>query len=87
MSPIQAIRAFNKVWGPKADALAVAAQADAGFDGGEFSGPAYGYITVRVFEETLAAVAERFGLTAAELDNAIQQYERDQQQRWQEVQA
>lgn len=74
----QAIRALRRVWAPKAESFAIGAAADAGFDGGEWSGPAHSHMEQDEYQATLAAVGSRFGLTAEQLEYAIYQADVEQ---------
>lgn len=67
----RAARAFIRVWNPMAEQLAYAADADAGFDGGEWSAPAHGALREYEFEKCIARVAERFGVTAESLEQEV----------------
>lgn len=69
---MQAVRAFNRIWGPISDRLEGVAEADAGFDGGEFSGKFHGELLEREFWRVMDLVAARFGLTGAQLYAAIE---------------
>jgi hypothetical protein len=62
-----AVRAFNRVWRPISDRLEMAADADAGFDAGEFSGKFHGDLMGREFFRCLDLVATRFGITGNQL--------------------
>jgi len=67
----RAVRAFARVWGPKSESFAIGAAADAGFDGGEWSGPANSCAEQAEYQATVAMVASRFGVTADQLEEAI----------------
>lgn len=66
-----AVRAFRKVFAPIEFSLAVGREADAGFDAGEWSGPAHSRIEEQEHAECVARVAARFGMTAEELDHDV----------------
>lgn len=66
-----AVRAFRRVWGPKSEALGEAEAADAGFDAGEFSGPAHANIQLDEYNAALERVARRFGIEATALDSMV----------------
>lgn len=74
MSQLTAVRAFERIWEPIASALDEAERADAGFDGGEWSGPAHANIYDREYRRILALVAGRFGMDEDGLDLALQHY-------------
>jgi len=63
-----AVRAFTRAWAPIAESHAEGAQADAGFDAGEFSGPAHATLEHDAYWAALERVAERFRLTVVMLD-------------------
>jgi len=60
---LNAVRAFNRVWMPKQERHEYGMEADAGFDGGEWSGPIHCDMMERDYYATMKRVAERFGLT------------------------
>lgn len=64
MTAIQALRIFNRLWARYAPLAAMAQEADAGFDGGEWSGPLHGEAQDAEFERLLQLVAERTGVAA-----------------------
>jgi hypothetical protein len=68
----RAVRAFARVWGPKAESLAEAAYYDSLFDGGEWSARLSANIEQREYEKTLAYVALRFNMTPGYLEHAIE---------------
>jgi hypothetical protein len=74
---IQAVRAFNRVWGPISDQLEMGAQADAGFDAGEWSGPANSELLGQEFFRCLDMVAARFEITGAQLHEALEMASQD----------
>lgn len=63
----RAVRAFDRIIGPKFHSLFLAEEADAGFDGGEFSGPAHGEDVDSVINEVAQTVATCFGYTRGEV--------------------
>jgi hypothetical protein len=75
----QAIRAFNRVWAPHAEAFAMAADLDAGFDGGEWSRGINDRMEAREFADCLQRVARRFDLSAQQLEEMIQQADYESQ--------
>jgi len=74
----QAVRAYHRIMRPWWANQEEAEAADAGFDGGEWSGPAHARITEHVEEETMRHVAGRFNvpLRAMELE-IMRQYHED----------
>lgn len=77
-----AIRAFIRVWNPIADELEEGARIDAGFDGGEFSGPANARYASYEHEKVCRQIAERFGMTGDELSLQVWVYDNEQQDRF-----
>jgi hypothetical protein len=73
-----AVKAMVRLWAPIGESFAIGAEADAQFDGGEWSGPANSTREQEVYEALLTRVAERFGLTSQALDYAIQKKEYDE---------
>ena len=69
----RAVRAFNRLWAPIAEALEVGAACDRGFDGGEWSDSASANTWQREFLALVDRVARRFGLRAQELENALEE--------------
>lgn len=67
-----AVRALARVWRPIGEQLAMAEAADAGFDGGEFSGPMHARYEEKVYHETAADVAARFNLQGPTLEEMVQ---------------
>lgn len=74
-----AARAFRRIWAEKSCALSIGAAADAGFDGGEFSAGFHANLTHEAQEQAMEAVAQRFGMTAYQLDAALH---RDEDEWW-----
>jgi hypothetical protein len=72
---IRAVRALNRVWFPIDTQLEIIAEADRGFDRGEWSDVASANTYEREWWNCLARVAPRFGLTAQELNDAVSEYE------------
>lgn len=70
---IRAVRAFNRVWKPISKNLVYAECCDAGFDGGEFSGPAHRRLFEAQYECVLTKVAIRFGMVAQDLERDVEQ--------------
>lgn len=68
-----AIRAFGRIWFWISRELDRGAEADAGFDGGEFSGPINAKYQEEEYARQIAKVAARFGLDAEHLDNAVRE--------------
>lgn len=68
-------RSFIKIWNAKAEKFSRAAELDAMFDGGEFSGPYHFEMASDDYNKTLASVASRFDITASKLENLV--YEHD----------
>lgn len=68
---IRAVRAFRRVYNPIAKLRCEATEADAGFDGGEFSRGWHAAASVNEYNRTLARVAHRFGMRARQLHNAV----------------
>ena len=66
-----AVRAFNRTYGPIAERRNMAERADAGFDGGEWSRVSHSNMAFDEFNETLARVAPRFGMTLDELESHV----------------
>jgi hypothetical protein len=62
-----ALRAFTHIYAPIAERQWIGAQADAGFDGGEWSGPAHSRILERIEQRIARDVAARFDMTGQEL--------------------
>jgi hypothetical protein len=77
---LTAAKTALRVWAPKAVQLDLIERADAGFDGGEWSGPWHAERQREAYERTLAEVAPRFGLTAPQLEYAIEVYEHEQEE-------
>lgn len=76
----QAVRIFNRVWAPIQRAHDNGRQADAGFDSGEFSGPAHDEMEAIELTECCDRVAAQLGMTSDELWEALseaEQYELD----------
>lgn len=67
----RAVRAFRRVYDPIAKLRCEATEADAGFDGGEFSRGWHAAASVNEYNRTLARVAHRFGMRARQLHNAV----------------
>ena len=78
MSKFLPCRVFTKIWREKSEALGVGAEADAGFDAGEFSGAYHGSLYVSEFEKTLEYVAKRFDMEPKELDALVYEAEMKQ---------
>jgi hypothetical protein len=69
---MQAIRALRRIYsGPTAQAMAEAADCDAHFDGGEWSGPAHAEMMDDWLQEKLRHVAAAYGLDTATLGRAL----------------
>jgi hypothetical protein len=68
-----AVRAYNKVWGPLARSMSEAEECDAHFDGGEWSGPAWGRIWEEQEDRVRKLVAERFGITPQQLEQSVRE--------------
>lgn len=66
-----AIRAAHRVLRPILESCEQGRAADAGFDGGEFSGPAHDRLEMDERTEALQRVGARFGLTADDLEHAM----------------
>ena len=66
-----AVRAFRKVWEPIAAEHELAAEMDAGFDAGEWSGPAHANLECAAYEACLHRVAAKFNLSATVLGNQL----------------
>ena len=66
-----AVRAFHRVWFPIAASIAMGAEADAGFDGGEFSVEAHYHAEMQAYLDTLEMVANRFGMGVVDLSNDV----------------
>jgi hypothetical protein len=64
-----AVRAFRRIMVPISDSHDEAARWDAGFDGGEFSGPAHDRMLEEEYQRVLEIVAGRFGIEPADLEN------------------
>jgi len=73
-----AVRSFNKVFAPRSHELCMAADADAKFDGGEFSASfhaeQYESEELRIASE----VGAHFGLSGEELYEMVMRYEHEQ---------
>lgn len=74
MSRFAPAKAFERIWEPIALDLDTGRLADAGFDGGEFSGPAHDTYYDRAYQALLERVAPRFKMTPRELDWMLQEY-------------
>jgi uncharacterized membrane protein len=78
----QAARAYLRILRPISEAMDMAAIADAGFDGGEWSDAA----SDRMFEDeecrVLDLVANRFGITQSDLVNAIYESSARNDEEW-----
>ena len=61
---LSACRAFDRIYASKTEGWEEAEYADAHWDGGEWSGPAWADNWQRVEEECYAIVGERFGMSA-----------------------
>lgn len=66
-----AVRAFRRVWEPIGESMAEAEAADAGFDGGEWSGPAHSCMQQEEYHKLLARVGARFGYSESFLGNLV----------------
>lgn len=66
-----AVRAYVRLQTTIMAELDYAARADAGFDGGEWSGPAHDFIAERTLQALMERVAVRFGVTAEQLERAL----------------
>lgn len=77
ITPVEraAARALGRVHGPKARALDIAAEMNAAFDGGEWSGPADAERAEASYCDSLALVADRFGMDPARLDLVVRDLE------------
>lgn len=77
ITPVEraAARALGRVYGPQARQLAEAAQADAKFDGGEWSAAAHGDCAQRAYLDALALVADRFSMDPARLELVVRDLE------------
>ena len=82
MNKFLPVRSFQKIWSVKSDAISFAAEMDAGFDAGEFSGPMHGERAEGEYEATLRYVAERFEMESKELENLIYAYGMEQFERY-----
>jgi hypothetical protein len=71
MTPIQALRIFNKVWEKTVALNEVACECDAKFDAGEWSGPAHARAEEEAFEKTLAMVAQVTGVSVEDILNEM----------------
>jgi hypothetical protein len=79
-----AVRAFIRVMMPRWRSQEEAAAADAGFDGGEWSGRWHAEAAEREADEMAARIAPRFGLTTAMLEAHLLGYAHEQQQHFME---
>ena len=70
-----AIRAFHKLWMQHSPDLAYAREMDAGFDGGEFSGPAHDNLEEEEYQRIVSIVAERFLIDPLYLNDKIDEAE------------
>jgi hypothetical protein len=70
----QAVRAFNRIWEPISESIELAADADAGFDAGEWSGDHHAKRLADEFYRVMELVAGRFGLTRQELHAELEFY-------------
>ena len=66
-----AVAEFNNHWNPIAQGLDEAEEADAGYDAGEFSSAFHGRIYAAAWGEALNLVAVKFGVSEAELEDAV----------------
>jgi len=64
-----AARAFERIVNPKLHAAYEIEQCDAGFDGGEWSGSFHADVQQEIVAQTMAEVAERFGVSVSDLEN------------------
>jgi hypothetical protein len=79
-----AVRALRRVMQPINAAQTEAAALDAGFDAGEWSGPAHARLLDELEREATARVAARFGLTPQKLCNMETAAEWNELRRFQE---
>ena len=78
----QAGRSFERLWAPRAASYEMAYHYDAGFDAGEFSGPAFFLFVVCVFLVMVERVAARYGLLAAQLEAHVSDKPNKEFDRW-----
>jgi hypothetical protein len=78
---LQAVRAFARIIEPINASHDECIEADAGFDAGEFSGPAHDRMLMEEYERVAAVVAPRFGLDADLLLHAYGWWASDQSDR------
>ena len=74
LTPNQAARAFQRIWEPIDLSLGEAATYDAGFDGGEWSGPAHATIREKQLDACLARVAPLMGYDPDDLFRAWERW-------------
>lgn len=71
MNATQAARVFNRVYAPIAERRSLAEDADAGFDAGEWSGPAHARDADREYVRTLRSVARRVNVRPKAIHNEL----------------
>lgn len=70
-TPIQALRAYTKIMKPLWIRHEEGSQADAGFDGGEFSGPWHDNRISQIEQAAIDYVADRMGVTVEDIEIAM----------------
>lgn len=80
-----AVRAYRRAAGPIIQASGEAEEADAGFDGGEWSGPAHATMLEERLVELERRVAARFNLTRRELMYMCLDADYEEQRRFQDA--
>lgn len=75
MPHMTAVRALNRLLRPHAMVMEKVMSADAGFDAGEWSTGAHERRWFQFMDAQTAMVAERFGMTVAELETAMMESE------------
>ena len=77
-----AVRALRRALAPVQQSRALAEYADAGFDAGEWSGPAHAEAAMREMEEMAEAVGERFSLGGEHLLTMLMEADQLQDSCW-----
>lgn len=72
---IHAVRAFHRLMRPITESHQKAIELDAGFDGGEFSGPAHEHMLLDDEDRIASYVAKRFGIDEDDLNEALSYFD------------
>lgn len=76
------LRAFRRLYDDHMRVLAMAEEADAGFDAGEFSAGYHARLQEELFERSVTQVAQRFNVDAEALAYAANWCETEEQRYW-----